>query len=138
MTNLDSLPSAISAYKKRFGIEEMFRDFKSGGYNLEQTNVSGQRLISLILLISFAYMDATLQGQEIKTKGVQKYIGRVKENGRVERRHSSFYIGLHGQSWVNLREHCIDLVNQLMRVNRNKQKYYQQGLRAKNLVMSVS
>lgn len=138
LTNLDSLPAAISAYKKRFGIEEMFRDFKSGGYNLEDTNVSGQRLISLILLISFAYMNATLQGQEIKSKGVQKYIGRVKENGRVERRHSSFYIGLHGQSWVNLREHCIDLVNQLMRLNCNKQKYYQQGMRAKRLVMSVS
>ncbi len=76
----------------------MFRDFKSSGYNLEDTNVSGQRLISLILLISFAYMNATLQGQEIKSKGVQKYIGRVKENGRVERRHSSFYIGLHGES----------------------------------------
>lgn len=138
LTNLDSLPSAISAYKKRFVIEEMFRDFKSGGYNLEETNLSGKRLISLILLISFAYMNATLQGQKIKSKGVQKYISRVKENGRVERRHSSFYIGLHAQSWVNLREHCIDLVNQLIRLNFNKQKYSQQDLRAKNLVMSVS
>jgi hypothetical protein len=29
----------------------MFRDFKKGGYNLEDTNVSGERLITLILLI---------------------------------------------------------------------------------------
>ena len=33
LTNLSDLDSSILAYKKRFGIEEMFRDFKSGGYN---------------------------------------------------------------------------------------------------------
>jgi len=30
LTNLESLEAAIKAYKKRFGIEEMFRDFKRG------------------------------------------------------------------------------------------------------------
>jgi hypothetical protein len=62
----------------------MFRDFKSGGYNLEDTKVSGERLISLILLIAFAkralcalaYTSATIQGQQIKRKGIQKYVGR--------------------------------------------------------------
>jgi Transposase DDE domain len=54
LTNLDSLELAISAYKNRFCIEEMFRDFKSGGYNLEDTKVTSERLISMILfLISF-------------------------------------------------------------------------------------
>ena len=33
LTNFENLSLAISSYKKRFGIEEMFRDFKSGGYN---------------------------------------------------------------------------------------------------------
>ncbi|BAZ41582.1 transposase [Calothrix sp. NIES-4101] len=76
LTNLDSLESAISYSKKRFHIEEMFRDFKSGGYNLEGTNVSGKRFITLIILIAFAkraggnlaYTSATIQGQEIKRK----------------------------------------------------------------------
>jgi len=63
LTNLPDLQSAITAYKKRFNIEEMFRDFKSGGDQLEDTNVSGSRLISLILLIAFAYTLATFQGQ---------------------------------------------------------------------------
>jgi len=45
MTNLPDLESAILSYKKRFGIEEMFRDFKSGGYKLEGTNVTGERLV---------------------------------------------------------------------------------------------
>ncbi|GAB1541892.1 hypothetical protein NUACC21_45650 [Scytonema sp. NUACC21] len=125
----------------------MFRDFKSGGYNLEETKVSNKRLISLIILIaicasqqrfSIAYTSATIHGQEIKQKGIQKYVGRVKEYGRIERRHSSFYVGLYGQNWVNFMALCEDLVIQLMRLCRNKWKYYQQGLRAMKLLLSVS
>ena len=78
LTNLTSLKLAITIYRKRFDIEEMFRDFKSGGYKLENTNVSGNRLISLILIISFAYSIATFQGQIIKRVGIQKYVARVK------------------------------------------------------------
>jgi hypothetical protein len=85
-----------ASYKKRFNIEEMFRDFKSGGYNIEDTNVTGNRLISLILITAFAYSSATFKGQNIKSKGVQKYVGRIKEYGRAQRRHSSFYIALYG------------------------------------------
>ena len=39
LTNLSSMAEALEAYQKRMGIEEMFRDFKSGGYNLEGTQV---------------------------------------------------------------------------------------------------
>lgn len=93
LTNLESLDLAIASYKRKFGIEEMFRDFKSGGDKLEATNVSGNRLIALILIGAFAYSSATFKGEDIKNKGVQKYVCRVKEYGRVTRRHSSFYIG---------------------------------------------
>lgn len=55
LTNLTSLDEAITAYKKRRGIEEMFRDFKKGGYDLERTKLTGHRLTSLILLITLAY-----------------------------------------------------------------------------------
>jgi hypothetical protein len=34
LTDLGSLPVALAAYKKRMGIEEMFRDYKTGGYNI--------------------------------------------------------------------------------------------------------
>ena len=98
LTNLDDLSAAITAYQKRFDIEEMFRDFKKGGYNLEGTNVTGDRFVVLVLLITIAYTTATMQGEKIKQMGVQKYIGRVKEAGRTQRRHSSFYIGLYGLS----------------------------------------
>jgi hypothetical protein len=137
LTDLPELGAAITAYKQRFDIEEMFRDFKTGGYNLEDTKVTGERLISLILLIAIAYTSATIQGQQIKRKGVQKYVGRVKEKSRTTRRHSSFYIGLYGYTWVNFMDNCQSLVEQLMRINSNKRKYYQQGLRAMNLIQSV-
>ena len=137
LTNLEDLESAVLAYKKRFGIEEMFRDFKKGGYNLEGTNVTGDRLIVLVLLIAIAYTTATEQGKKIKRMGIQKYIGRVKEVRRTERRHSSFYIGLYGQTWVHFMHGCTEPVTELMRLNRNKWKYYQKGLRARSLIMSA-
>ena len=138
LTNLGSLKAAIAAYKQRFDIEQMFKDFKSGGYNLEETNVSDDRLISLILIIAFAYTLATLNGQKLNKRGVQKYIGRVKEYGRSTRRHSSFYIGLYSQGWVNCLEPYWDVVMQLMKLNRNKLEYYLRGLRAMKLILSVS
>lgn len=137
LTNLPDLESAILAYKKRFGIEEMFRDFKKGGYNLEETNVTGERLVTIILLIAIAYMTATRQGIKMKRMGIQKYIGRVQETRRSERRHSSFYIGLYGQTWVNFVEECADAVSELIGLARNKWKYYQNGMRAMELILSA-
>jgi len=104
---------------------------------MEETNVRDRRLVSLILLVTFSYSLATFKGQNIKRKGVQKYIGRIKEYGRFQRRHSSFYIGLYGQTWVNFMESCWELVMQLMRLHRNKLKYYLQGQRAMELILSA-
>jgi hypothetical protein len=137
LTNLGDLESAVLAYKKRFGIEEMFRDFKKGGYNLEGTNVTGDRLVVMVLLIAIAYTTATMQGEKIKHIGIQKYIGRVKEARRTQRRHSNFYIGLYGQTWVNFMDGCAHIVAELMKLNRNKRKYYQKGQRAMALILSA-
>ncbi|MEG4590609.1 hypothetical protein QUA86_34625 [Microcoleus sp. F6_B6] len=49
----------------RMGIEEMFRDYKSGGYYLEGTGLKGQRLMTLILLIALAYSSAIMQGTNL-------------------------------------------------------------------------
>jgi len=137
LTNFDDLDSAIKSYQKRFDIEKMFRDFKSGGYNLEGTLVTDFRLRAIILLIMIAYTTATFQGKKIKQMGLQKYVGRVKEVGRTVRRHSSFYIGLYGHTWVKFIEQCADAVAELMRLTRNNWKYYQRGLRAKALILSA-
>jgi hypothetical protein len=49
-----NLKQTIKAYSKRMGIEAMFKDCKSGGYNLEQCQAKDKRLLSLILLIAIA------------------------------------------------------------------------------------
>ncbi len=55
LTNLSNLDAAIKAFKCRSGIEAMFKDCKTGGYNLESSHTSGQRLMGLILIIAIAY-----------------------------------------------------------------------------------
>ncbi|NEQ86166.1 MAG: IS4 family transposase [Moorea sp. SIO2I5] len=137
LTNMTSVSEAIAAYKKRFDIEEMFRDYKRGGYNMEGSNVVGQRFISLVILISFAYLFATVQGEIINKKGVQNYVARVKEYGRLTKRHSSFYIGNYGQKWINFMDKCWGLVKNLMRLSRHKLDNYLRGMRAMKLIQST-
>lgn len=134
LTNLADLPTALSAYQKRFGIEEMFRDFKSGGYNLEETYVEGQRLLRLILLITMAYSLATMSGEKIGKKGQVKYVSRVKEPRRRQRRHSNFYVGIHGIAWVESLEELAVFTLKLMNLSPHKQRYYQRGQRAAKLI----
>jgi hypothetical protein len=100
LTNVGTFKQSIDTFKCRSGIEAMFKDCKSGGYNLERSPANNQRLSSLILLIAIAYSCAVIQGQKIKTMGVEKYVGRLTEYGRSIRRHSSFWIGLYGQCWA--------------------------------------
>jgi hypothetical protein len=57
----------------------MFRDYKTGSYNIEGTGLKGERLIKIILLMAIAYSSAMFQGTEIQKKQVQKYISRSKE-----------------------------------------------------------
>ena len=137
LTNLNGLDAALNAYQKRFGIEEMFRDFKSGGYNLEGTKVSAQRLMTLILLITLAYSQATLCGEIIKNQGVAKYVGRVTEKGRNYSRHSNFYLGLHAIAWVESIQFLAVEIRELMKLSPQKCANYQRGLRAANLIAST-
>jgi hypothetical protein len=130
MTSLGSISEAIRAYSQRMGIEEMFRDFKKGGYNLESTGLRNDRLLVLVLLITFAYVEATFQGNTIQQKRTVNYIGRTKEENRSTRRHSRFYIGLHGREWLESM-HIFKLESELlMSLSPQKLLYYQRGKRA--------
>ena len=136
LTDLGSLPVAIAAYKKRMGIEEMFRDCKTGGYNIEGTSLKGDRLIKRILLRAILYSCAIFQGSEIKKKQVQKYVSRPKEPSLKYRRRSTFGVGLDGEQWVNYLEQYSESVQELMKLTRNKHRFYQQGIRAATLMGS--
>jgi hypothetical protein len=54
LTNIGTLKKALSAFKCRSGIEAMFKDCKTGGYNLEKSHACDHRLKTLILLIALA------------------------------------------------------------------------------------
>ncbi|HEY9830465.1 MAG TPA: IS4 family transposase [Stenomitos sp.] len=137
LTNLKSLPEALKVYQARSGIEAMFRDCKSGGYNLEDSKASVERLTSLVLLIAIAYTCAGLQGQFIKLSGQQKYVSRLKELKRMTRRHSNFWVGLYGQMWIAALEACSDWVRDLIRLRANKRAFFQKGLRAMNQIQAA-
>jgi hypothetical protein len=136
INNLSNLKQTIKAYQKRMGIEAMFKDCKSGGYNLEQCQGKDQRLLSLILLIAIAYTCAINKGQKIGFKGVKQYVCRLTENLRTARRHSNFWIGLYGSLWTEAFQLCHDWIEQLMILTPNKLPFYQQGIRAKKLILS--
>jgi hypothetical protein len=129
LTNLNDASEVVELYKKRYAIEAMFRDYKSGGYNLEGSKANVLRLTNLILLIAIAYTSASLNGKSFKNKGHQKYITRLREAQRKYRRHSDFRVGLYGQNWVIAWDFCFLLVEKLMMINRHKINYYQQGLK---------
>ncbi|MEG3856754.1 IS4 family transposase [Microcoleus sp. Z1_C4] len=138
LTDLGSLPVAIAAYKKRMGIEEMFRDCKTGGYNLEGSGLKGDRLIKIILLMALVYSSAIFQGTEIQKKQVQKYVSRRKDKRQEYRRRSIFGIGQDGEEWANYLARYSLEVQELMKLTRNKRRFYQQGIRAATLISSSS
>ena len=93
LTDLGSLPVAISAYKQRMGIEEMFRDCKTGGYNLDASGLRGEILIKMILLMTIVYTRTIFQGTELQKKQVQKYLSCHKNKRQKYRRRSTFGVG---------------------------------------------
>ena len=112
----------------------MFKDCKRGGYNLEDSQAPPDRLIKLILLIALAMTSAWLHGQRTQLQGQQKYVYRLTEKGRHRRRHSNFWIGLYGESWLVAFQSCQLWVEEMLSLIANKKSFYQRGLRAINLI----
>jgi IS4 transposase len=55
LRNLPNLKQTLCLYRCRWGIEQFFKDCKTGGYNLEDTKVNETRFLALVLLIVIAY-----------------------------------------------------------------------------------
>ena len=91
-------------------IKTMFRNFQSGGYSLEGSNLGSDILTKLIIVIAIAYTSATLQGREIKKMGIQKYVVRPETKSKYGRRHSAFYVGQHQYHWLCLGQICEKIV----------------------------
>src|SRR4028119_22602 len=134
LTNLPDLKIAIGVYGKRYGIEAMFKDCKTGGYNLEGCQASSEKLISLIILIALAMTSAWLKGKRAQLQRQEKYICRPQEKCINRRRHSKFWIGLYGENWLIANDCCWEWITSMMSLVRNKQSFYRRGLRARKLI----
>jgi hypothetical protein len=126
--------NGCEGYQKRFGIEAMFKDCKTGGYNLEGSKASPDKLLRIVLLIALAITIAWLQGERTTILGKSSYICRPKETGRTKRRHSKFWIGLYGYNWIAAFHECQEWVEELIVSVSNKRAFYQRGLRAITLI----
>lgn len=130
LTNLNDLDEVLKIYRSRMGIEAMFKDCKTGGYNLEGSQANTQRLTNLILLIAIAYTGSCYQGKFIKKSGYQNYICRLTEPARKDRRHSNFWVGMYGELWVMAWEYLVDIIQVMMNLNPHKKQNYHRGLKA--------
>ena len=137
LTNLGDLETAVKAYKQRWGIEAMFKDCKTGGYNLEDSQASQDKLVRLVLLIAIAMTTAWLQGEKTSILRKSPYICRQKEAGRTKRRHSNFWLGLYGYNWIVAFHECEEWVEELVTYVRNKRTFYQRGLKALTLIQQA-
>lgn len=134
LTNLPTIEESLKAYKKRMGIEAMFKDCKTGGYNLEASKASIERLTRLVLLIAIAYTSSSLKGKLIKSRGCANYIGRRRKVKHLNTKNSNFWIGLYGDVWTFKTDFVDEWVSELMRNTPNKLPFYRKGIRAKNLM----
>jgi hypothetical protein len=112
----------------------MFKDCKTGGYNLEGCQASPDKLIALIILIALAMTSAWLQGKRTKLQGQEKYVCRLQETGRTRKRHSNFWIGLYGSNWLIAVDSCQEWVDSMLSLVPNKKPFYQKGFKAIKLI----
>lgn len=133
LTSCDKWAKAVSYYQQRMCIEEMFRDCKEGGYRLEGSRLRGQRLESLILVMSIAYGAATYRGEKQARQGIAKYAscGQSKTKGK---RHSSVYGGWAGRMWAKSGDQEREIVESLLRLSPGKRPFYARGRRAQELM----
>ena len=137
LTNIKNSEEVIKIFASRGGIEAMFRDCKSGGYNLEGSQANAQRLTNLILLIAIAYTASCLVGLKIRNTGYTEYINRLKLEGKNRPRHSYFWTGLYGTTWILSMDICWEWVEKLMLTALNKLPFYQKGLAAMKRIQCI-
>jgi hypothetical protein len=69
---------------------------------------------------------------------VPKYVSRRKETRKKYRRRSTFGMGQDGEQWANyLERHSLE-IQELMKLTRNKRRFYQQGIQAATLMKYIS
>jgi hypothetical protein len=70
---------AVATYEKRFGIEPMFKDHKSNGFDIEGTKVTDpKRIETLLIVMALAHVFCTTEGRR------KERAGEAKKNAATE------------------------------------------------------
>ena len=136
MSNMTDMEDVLTAYSYRMGIEQLFRDWKKGGYNMEDTKLSGQRFIGMMLLVCLAHHIAMIKGEKIQHQNIHQYVARPKELGRKHRRHSAFAMGMVAEAIAFFSSSIWDLTSQYIALNPAKRPFYVKGMRALRLAVA--
>lgn len=134
LTNLPTLKQTLKIYRCRWGIEQFFKDCKTGGYHLEDTKVNDRRFLALVVVIVLAYSLATMHGQRMQALRIDEYAGCIKKHSDKAPYHSDFSLGLYGQRWIYAMDIWADWALKLIALKPNKRLYFQRGFLALSLM----
>ena len=131
LTTLPNLTTAIQTYATRFQLEEMFRDYKSYGFNLELSQLNGSRFDNWFLLLTLVYSVMAFIGIST-TPSQQRYLVRATESKRQYPRYSIITFGkiilFTEFDWSFISQ----LISRYIKINRHRIDYYVRGLNCCN------
>jgi hypothetical protein len=127
LTTFPKLSDAVQTYATRFQLEEMFRDYKMYGFNLELNQLNGSRFDAWFLLLTLVYSAITFTGICV-TEADNKYLVRTDNTKRSSSRYSIVSLGkvalFYNFDWGFI----TTLISQYIRINRHKIDCYVRGL----------
>jgi hypothetical protein len=81
LSTLDNAPDIMDAYKRRFSIETLFKDFKSRGFNLHQNRLTKiNALTNLVIVAAIAFCSLMNFGFENINNPLKNRVQRIDKN----------------------------------------------------------
>ena len=119
LTTFSDLNTAVQTYAARFQLEEMFRDFKLYGFNLELTQLNGSRFDAWFLLLTLAYSVMAFNGI-CTTETERKYLVRTDNAKRHSARSSIITVSKVALFCKFDWRFLAPLISQYIRINHHK------------------
>ena len=76
-------------------------------------------------------------GLKIRNTGLTEYTNRLKIESQNRPRHSYFWTGLYGKTWILSMDICWEWVEKLMLTGLNKLPFYQKGMTAMKRIQCI-
>ena len=127
LTTFSDLSTTVQTYATRFQLEEMFRDYKSYGFNLELTQLNGSRFDAWFLRVTLVYSVMAFTGV-CTTEAERKYLVRTDNTKRQSARNSVVTLGKVSLFYRFDWEFLAPLISKYIRINHHKIDCYVRGL----------